>query len=375
MTQPILMYPAAVGAGPIVYDAYDKWSAIAQQAFATAQQLAGQIANLPISAVAFNAHFDPQIALAPFPNLPKPTVPGGLGINLPALPPAPPSISIPILPPLTYVAQLMTAIKASLTTLLGGNPMPAALAQALRDRAYSQAYAEELRAVDQAYDEFASRGFEEPNGQLNRRVTEARADARAKRQLINRDVYIQEQQLVIENLRFAVTSSISYEKLNVEVYQAQADLELKTIQVAVEQNRLVLDEWRAQVEVYDLQLKAELARVDALLREFDASVKVYQADAQVATAAGEYDNRRFQLNLAQEQAIVSTELKRADQSFEQMKYITSVMLEIKKTLATVSAQLASAAMSAVNVGAHVSSSTSEGIDYGLRVSYSGSMNP
>ncbi|CAM5608989.1 hypothetical protein [Rhodanobacter lindaniclasticus] len=50
----------------------------------------------------------------------------------------------------------------------------------------------------QAYDEFAARGFSEPGGELNRRVTEARAEALAARQRINRDVYIQDQTVAID---------------------------------------------------------------------------------------------------------------------------------------------------------------------------------
>lgn len=374
MSQPALLYPAAIGSGPIVYDAYDKWSTIAQQAFATAQQLASQLTNMPLSPVAFNAHFDPQIALTPFPTMAKPSVPAGLEFNPPALPPTPPTITVPTFPPLNYISDLLGTIKTAVVTLLDGNAMPAGLASALRNRGYSDAYAEEGRAVQQAYDEFAARGFEEPSGQLNRRITEARNDARNKRQQINRDVYIQEQMTAIENLRFAVTSGIQLEGMTVEVFKAQAQLEISEVQIATEQNRLLLDGWRAQVELYDTRMKGEMTRMDGLLKEFQAGVQVYQADAMVATAAGDYDNRRFQLNLSQEEAIVNTEMKRADQGFEQMKYITSVMLEVKKTIAAVSAQLASAAMSAVNIGASLSSGTSESVGYSLGVSYSGSMD-
>jgi hypothetical protein len=375
MTQPILLYPAAIGSGPIVYDAYDKWSTIALQAFALAQDMASQITNLHVSPVAFNAHFDPQIALTAFPTMAKPVVPAGLNFNAPALPPAPPTNTVPTLPDLTYVSQLFDSMKTAITTLLGGNALPAAVASAIRNRAYSAANAEEWRAVAQAYDEFAARGFEEPAGQLSRRITEARNDARGKRQLINRDVFIQEQMTAIENLRFAVTSGIQLETLGVTVFRTKADVALEGVRIAAETNRLTLDGWRAKVELYDTTMRGELARMDAVLKEFQAGVAVYQADAAVATAAGEFDNRRFQLNLAQEQAIVDTEMKRADQGFEQMRFITSVMLEVKKTLASVSAQLASAAMSAVNIGASMSSSTSESVGYGLDVKYSGQMKP
>jgi hypothetical protein len=145
--------------------------------------------------------------------------------------------------------------------------------------------------------------------------------------------------------------------------------------MSAETNRLLMDGWRGKVEMYDVRLKGELARLDAVLREFQANVSLYQADGQMAIAAGEYDNRRFQLNMAQQEATVQTEMKRQDQQFEQMRFITSVMLEIKKTLAAVGAQLASAAMSAVNIGASLSSSTSEDVKYGLSVEYKGTMNP
>lgn len=374
LTPDRLIYPIVGQSIPIVYDAYNRWSALAQQAFATAQTLAGQIAQVPISPVAFNAHFDPQLALAPFPTLPKPVAPADLTYHPPTEPPAPPTITVPAVPNLQYVSQLLDGVKNVLGAMLGGEAMPAALAQALRDRAYTEANREEARAVAQAYDEFGARGFSEPAGQLSRRVSEARSDALAKRQLINRDIYIQEQTVAIENLRFAVTGGIQLEGMNVQVFTAEVEAALKTVDLAQATNRLKLDGWRAQVEMFDTRLRAEIARVDTTLKAFLGEVDVYRADAQIATAAGEYDNRRFQLNLAQEQAIVDTEMKRADQGFEQMKYITSVMLEIKKALATVGTQLAAAAMSAVNVGASLSSSSSESLGYSLGISYSGSMD-
>ncbi|MEO7198913.1 MAG: hypothetical protein ABIY56_01710, partial [Dokdonella sp.] len=353
--------------------AYDKWSGLAIDAFNKAQTLASQIANFPIQPVQFNAHFDPQLALAPFPTLPKPVAPADLTYHPPVLPGAPPTLTVPNVPDLTYVSQLLAGVKNVLGAMLGGEAMPAALAQALRNRAYTEANTEEGRAVGQAYDEFAARGFNEPAGQLNRRITEARSDALAKRQLINRDIYIQDQTVAIDSLRFAVTGGIQLEGMNVQVFQAEADVALKAVDVSIETNKLIMDQYRLKVEVFDTQLRAEIARVDTTLKAFLAQVDVYRADAQIATAAGEYDNRRFQLNLSQEQAIVDTEMKRADQTFEQMKYITSVMLEIKKTLATVGTQLAAAAMSAVNIGASLSSSTSQSVGYSLGISYSGSM--
>lgn len=375
LTPDRLIYPIVGQSIPIVYDAYDKWSAVAMKAFAAAQQLAGELANIPISPVAFNATFAPQLALTGFPVMPKPVTPPNLALNVPSLPPAPPIITIPLLPPAAYLSDLLGKMQSVVGALLdGGNLLSDATANQLRSRAYTEAFTEEQRAVDQAYDEYAARGFSEPAGQLNRRVSEARSDARQKRQAASRDVFIQEQTVAIENARFAVTSGIQLEGITVQVYTAQAQVNVEYAKLDVEQNRMQLDGWRAKVELFDAQLKAEMARLDSQLEVFKAEVQVYTADAQVASVAGEYDNRRFQLNLAQEQAIVSTEMKRQDQQFEQMKYITTIMMEIKKALATVQSQLASAAMSAVNIGASLSSTSSESLGYNLSMSYQGSLD-
>jgi hypothetical protein len=371
--QPQLLYPASPGALPLVYTAYDKWSGIAMSAFGIAEQYAAEVANVPVTTVNYNATFDPQIALPGFPSIAAPVAPNDLKLVVPPSPGAPPSISVPVLPPPQYLSNLLTTLQGLLQQFMTGNPLPAGLARQLRDRAYTETFAEENRAVAGAYDEFAARGFFEPGGVLNNRVSAARVDARMKRQQASRDIFIQEQMTAVENLRLAFTNGIQLEGMNVQVFKAEADVLVETERAAIEAENLSLSAWRARVELFNTQLQAATTQVDVELREFQAQVQLFQAQAQMASAAGEYDNRRFQLNLAQEQAIVDTEMKRADQQFAQLQFVTNIMLEIKKTLATVAAQLASAAMSAVNIGASARSDTNESIGYDLHVNYSGSM--
>jgi hypothetical protein len=370
---PVLVTFGDDGAGYIVNTAYEEWSTIAKQAFMLAEQLAQQITNVPVSPVAFNANFDPQLALGAFPTIPAPASPGDLQLNAPALPPAPPTITIPKLPTIAYVDTLLSTMQGAVNALLAGAPLPAAVASELRNRAYAEANAEEARAVSAAYDEFAARGFSEPTGLLNSRVVEARTAALKMRNATNRDVYIQDQMTAIESVKIGVTSGIRLEEVEVEVFRSTVQMELQESEVAIEQSKLELTAWQSSVELYDTELKGAIAQLDATLNVFKANVQVYEANAQVATAAGEYDNRRFQLNLSQEQAIVSTEMKRQDQQFEQMRYITSVMVEVKKAISSVSAQLAAAAMSAVNIGASVNHSSSNSMGYSMSLGYSGAL--
>lgn len=496
------------------------------------------------------------------PVLANPTIPTAPSYTLPALPtlaslqmPQLPQLSIPSFTatvpafnvpvptetfsfqPGQYVDGLLTSVKSTLSDMLSGDfVLPAAVANALRNRAYEDANREESRAVDQVYGEFAARGFDEPSGLLYGRLEAAREQAQLQRMAANRDVYVQDQQVAVENLRAAITGGIQLEgeliqlfttttqlqfeaarysmdvslqifqariaqynaslqafsvqaevfrnqiqaalaqaqiyatemeglrvqgELNmqkVQVYTAQLDA-IKTqmgiyqvqvsaaevqsrvnvaqveaftaqvgayrsqieaqvaqwqgykaqvdaqlggvqfyntsvnaygqrvqawatgehanqaaVQLKIDQNKMQLAGWQATAQLFEEQMKAELARISTVKEAFEAQVQSFKGQAEVATAAGEYDNRRFQLNLAQEQAIVDTSLKRSEASFEQMKYITSVMLEIKKTIATIQSQLAASAMNAVHIGGQVSTYTGMNLGWNTNVGFSGSVN-
>lgn len=439
--------------------------------------------------------------------------------------------------PQDYVSNLLDQTRSVIAQMLdGGIALSPAVASAIRNRAYAEADNEILRATAEVYDDSAARGFSEPSGQEHARILEARTRAMKQRSAINRDVFIQEQTIAIENVKFAISSGIQLEgqlmslhtsmmqlqlesakfaldsaiailnaRISVfnaqmqgraidaqvfrdliqealaqlEVYRSQlqaqqligqlneqdlrlynaqldgvrtlADLyksQLEAVdiearnnvtilqgfseqvrafaaqidgnnaqwngyrtqvdaqlgnaqyygtlvgafnsrmnaynlgeQAKIEANRLMLqrgemslDTWKATLAMYEASLRAEVERLAAVAQGFTSQTELYTADAQVATAAAEYDNRRFQLNLAQEQAIVDTDLKRADFDLEQLKFIGTLQTEIRRAIAQVSAQLAAAALSSFNMNASVSSSHSNSMGYSLSLNYSGSMD-
>lgn len=439
--------------------------------------------------------------------------------------------------PTEYQSDFLDELKFKLAGMVNDpTGLPVAVAQALRDRAMNEADVQERRAVQAAYDEFASRGFSEPNGMLTRRVVEARQSGMDARSTINRDIFIQEQTVLIDNLKFAISNGIALEsklldahvsymqmsleaakyaldasisifnarvsafnaqiiayqadasvfrdliqaelakvqvytaqldgqrlivELNgqqVQIYEAQlravstmvdiynaqiravateidankaqieafeatvrayaAQYQAQTAQVdvyrarvdaertkvslyetstnafgnrvrawsekenlTIQSKRLTLDyskahldQWQAQVSEFETALKAELARVSTAVQLYQADADLYKSKASVLSSAAEANNRAFQLNLAQEQAIVDTELKRADFDLEQLKYISSTDLDRLKSIAQISSQLTSAAMSAVNFHAGVSSSLGQSYGCNTSISYSGSLD-
>lgn len=439
--------------------------------------------------------------------------------------------------PEEYVSALLDKTRATISAMQdGGTGLPAAVAKALRDRATLEADNEVNRAVEESYDQFSARGFDEPNGILNARLDQVRQDARAKRAGVNRDVYIQDQQAALENLRFAVQQGIALEGTLIQAHQEQMRLALEaakyTVDLAIsilnarvsafnaqvlayqtdasvfreliaaeatkldlyksqlEGERLKVDisesqlrryeaqlravnvlvdvyksqleavttevqlnsqkleqyrtrvsvmseqvraqsiqyegysarvnaetakaqfyqaatqgyaarvnawstaerakldaarftldnnqnrqeVWRSQLALYTAQLQTEQARIDTLVKKYGADADIYQSKARVATAAAEANNRAFQLNLAEQQALVDTELKRAELEMKQVEFIASENVEIKKAIASVGGQLTSAAMSAVNFHAGTSYSGSMNLGYNLGVNFSGSID-
>lgn len=439
--------------------------------------------------------------------------------------------------PAQYVDDLLTKTKALISTMQdGGTGLPAAVAKALRDRATLEADNEVQRATEEAYDDFAARGFTEPGGVLAERVARVRSDAQAQRAGTNRDIYVQDQQVAIENLRFAVTSGIQLEgqliqafnvqqqmaldamriaqelaisifnarvsafnaqvqayqvdaevfrdliqaeSLKVELYKGllegeqtkaqissilveryraqlqgvqtlvdvyKAQLEAVNSEIAanaqqldifrtrvsvmseevkaqtaqiegyksrieaqtakasfyeaatrgfaarvtaysestnaqinaarlgLETNQLKQTAWRDTITLFSAQVQALQAQMDTIVREYGMQTEIYRAKAQVATAAAEANNRAFQLNLAEQQAVVDTSLKNAELLLKQVDATAQITSEVKKAIAQVAGQLTAAAMSAVSFHAGTNYSGGMSLGYNLGVNYSGTIS-
>ena len=264
-------------------------------------------------------------------------------LQLPDVPTAdilPPDASLQVLPlpgspgnnfaftPEQYTSALLTRVSGQVSTMLdGGTGLPAAVAQALRDRANVAVDVEEARQVEQAYEEFAGRGFEQPPGVLAKRVAQVHQASQNQRAALNRDIYVQEQQVALENLRFAVTQGVAlesslmqgfndYMRLSLEAMRASQEIavsvftaEVGLYNVAQTSNQIAasIERDRAQtaIALARLQLDAQKERgelteqqyVDAL-RTLDAQVAQYRAnlEGRQAAATSEAEDNRARLD-------------------------------------------------------------------------------
>lgn len=230
----------------------------------------------------------PTLDFPAIPELIDIVIPSAPSIMLPTFSGVRPSGDIPIpvenfaFTPEQYTSALLDKVTGRVSAMLeGGTGLPAAVAQALRDRAYVAVDAEEARAVQTARDEFASMGWDEPNGMLAARLLQVRQNSQSQRSALSRDIYIRDEEIAIENLRFAVTNGISLESQLISAHNAHMQLSLQAEQFAVDVSIRIFDGrvalFNAQMQAYQVDaqvyrdlIQAELAKLEIFKAQIDA---------------------------------------------------------------------------------------------------------
>lgn len=163
--------------------------------------------------------------------------------------------------PEPYTETLVSTLTSTLKPMITGSAaLPLAIERALFARGRSRIEVERQRGVDQAYSEFAARGFTEPQGPLAGRISELQQAAQHSTAETNRDVLIRHFELMYEQQRFAITQG--------------AALEGTLIQLHVEEQRFAL-------EAAKFQQEAALAVVNYRIQVYNAQLQGYQTEAQV----------------------------------------------------------------------------------------------
>lgn len=194
--------------------------------------------------------------------------------------------------PTQYTSALLDKTRSRVSTMLDGDTgLPLAVAQALRDRAFVQQDILETRAEQQAREEYASRGHSEPSGILNRRIAETRQAGQNARAALSRDIYIQDQQVAIENLRFAVTQGVAVESLMIQEHYQFAQIGLEAAKAAVQ---IEIDLFNARRDLVGLQLQAYQTDAQVhrdLIQAELAKIEVYRAELEGQKLIGELNQQ------------------------------------------------------------------------------------
>lgn len=222
----------------------------------------------------------PTIALPAVPTLRDLNLPDAPNIQIPTFDGVRPTINLQApdnqwsFTPEQYVSDLLNKVRGTVSSMLdGGTGLPANIAQALRDRANAEADTQQLRDEQTVIEDWASRGFETPQGPMRKELAMVRQDAANRRSAASRDVSIQDQQVAVENLRFAVTQGIALESTLMQAHTEEMRLSLAALQYARDTSIAIfnakvslanteMQAYQVDAQVWRSQIEGELAALD-----------------------------------------------------------------------------------------------------------------
>ncbi len=204
----------------------------------------------------------------------------------------------------TYTQQVLTSTVNRINEMLmGGTGLPAEVEQALFDRARNREEIGGRKAVEEAFGEFAARGFSLPPGALAARIQEAREAATLATSAINRDILAQSAQWEIENLRQAVQQGIALESLLMTQHSALAGRALDAAKLQLQAQTDLLN---AQIAVFNARQGANQIRAQVFetrMRGALAELETQKAQLEALKVRGELNEQRIRIFTARWQAM------------------------------------------------------------------------
>lgn len=317
----------------------------------------------------------------------------------------------------TSLADKLTAVlEASPSTALlnsrleemlavGSIGMPAAVEQAMRDRADDQLTRQAGQAQREAADEWAAKGFSLPGGVLDAKLAAIRQQAGDKEAELNRDTYIEAAKWEQDARKFGIESGLKYQSMLRESFFKQIDLAKTIAETWQEQQIKValalidvykarieawgqaaealgkigsaaaiiikskLDEQLALVELYKAQLMGESERVGAEIKIVDADTRIYGMKLETEKSKVDVQLKLEDQDLELKKLDTSIELKNKELELQKLSEVTKVSVAALDGIARTASQLAAGALSALHMSASLSTGVSYSNSSGCNTSY------
>lgn len=203
-----------------------------------------------------------------------------------------------------YTSDTLPAVKARVVAMLaGGTGLPPAVEQALFDRARGREDQVGQKAVDDAFQDFASRGFMQPPGMLAKRIEAVREQNQMKVSELAREILIKSAEWEIENLRNAVQQGIALEAMLIEQFNQSVGRVFDAAKLRMESDIAVFNStvalfnakqsaYQVEADVYKTKLQGALSKLE-----------VYKARIDGEKAKGELNDQTVRIYTAQLQAL------------------------------------------------------------------------
>lgn len=153
----------------------------------------------------------------------------------------------------------------------------------------------------------------------------------------------------------------------VRAYAAGTEAAIAPARFEVERGRMMVEQFTARVGAFREKINAEAARASAAASIYDGKARIYTAQLGAEGARVEATTRQFEAEVQNNRNQAEIALRNASLNVENAIRAAEISLESLKAQATVGAQLAAGALSAVNLSAGISGSSSQStsVDYNV----------
>lgn len=254
----------------------------------------------------------PVIVLPTLPTLEEISIPEFAGITLPVFDETEPSFQASALPGILqwqepeYQPEIIDEVMEKIRLLWsGGSGLPAAVEQAIMERAMSREDQIANREIDAVAEEFSLRGYTMPNGVQAARVDQMRQDLSIKKLALNREMTIKFAEWQIENVRLAIQQGIAAENVFVNLFTNMAE---RVFQAAKYQIESQIQIYNAQVGLYNAQINGYQIRAQVFDIQVKAAlsyIEVFKAEVEAEIARGQINEQRVRTYSAQVQALMA----------------------------------------------------------------------
>jgi len=204
-----------------------------------------------------------------------------------------------------YTTQMPTLVARIKEMLAGGTGLPAAIWNALWEKARGREDLTAAKAVAEATDEWAGRGFSLPAGVLDKTIQGIRQDNQDASNQLSRDIAIEQAKMEVENIRFAVSQGIAYEGQYINLHMQEMQLAYETAKYTVE---AAISVYNAQISAYNAELQAYIAETQVhrtLIEAEMANIELYKAQLEGQKLIGDINQQDIDLYTARIGALLS----------------------------------------------------------------------
>jgi hypothetical protein len=204
-----------------------------------------------------------------------------------------------------YATEMPTLVARIKEMLAGGTGLPAAIWNALWEKARGREDQTAAKAVAEATDEWAGRGFSLPAGVLDKNIQGIRQGNQDASNQLSRDIAIKQAEMEVENIRFAVSQGIAYEGQYINLHMQEMQLGYESAKYTME---AAISVFNARVTLYNTDVQAYIAESQVyrtLIEAEMANVELYKAQLEGQKLIGDINQQDIDLYTARIGALLS----------------------------------------------------------------------